>query len=100
MPAAVAKKDWAFIPGAPKPVANEDAALFTSVGKKAGTVAGAPAPVAKVSKECSLVTADVAAPAEVVAAPASVTKVPGLFHPTGVVVDIIGINVGDWCHSC
>ncbi len=46
--------------------------------------------------------ADVAAPAEVVdapmevvAAPAPVTKVPGPFHPTVVVVEIIGTEVGD-----
>jgi hypothetical protein len=45
---------------------------------------------AKASKECSLETADIAAPAEVVAAPAPVGYLPGPFYPTGVVVEIIG----------
>jgi hypothetical protein len=49
-PAAQAKKDWAKIAGAPKPVANAVAALPAAVGKKAGTVDGAPVPVAKASK--------------------------------------------------
>ncbi len=81
-------------------MANAVAALPAVVGKKVETVDGAPTPVAKASKECSLVTADVATPAEVVAGPAPVTKVPGPFHPTGVVVEIIGMNVGDRGHSC
>ena len=50
LPAAQAKKDWAKIAGAPKPVANAVAALPAAVGKKAGTVDGAPVPVAKASK--------------------------------------------------
>jgi hypothetical protein len=70
LPAAQAKKEWAKIAGAPKPVANAVAALPVVVGKKAGTVDGAPAPVAKASKECSLAAADIAALAKVVAAPA------------------------------
>ncbi len=81
-------------------MANSVAALPTAVGKKAGTVNGAPAPVAKASKECSPATADIAAPAKVVAAPAPVTKAPGPFHPTGIVVEIVGTEVGDWGHSC
>ncbi len=64
LPAAQAKKDWAKIAGAPKPVANAVAALPMAVGKKVGTVDGAPAPVAKASKECSPATADIAAPAK------------------------------------
>jgi len=68
--------------------------------KKAGTVDGTPALVAKASKECSPETADVALPVEVIAVPAPVAKVPGPFHPNGVVVEIIRTNVGDWVHSC
>jgi hypothetical protein len=100
LPPAQAKKDWAKIAGTPKPVANAVAALPAAVGKKAGTVDGAPMPVAKASKECSPATADIAAPAKVVSAPAPVTKVPGPFHPTGVVVEIVGAEVGDRGHSC
>jgi hypothetical protein len=88
--AAQAKKDWAKIAGAPKPVANAVTALPAAVGKKAGTVDGAPTPVAKASKECSPVTADIAVPAKVVAVPAPVTKAPGPFHPTGVMVELLG----------
>jgi hypothetical protein len=86
LPAAVAKKDWAFIAGAPKPVANAVAALPVAVGKKAGTVNGGPALVAKASEECSPVMADVAAPIEVVVAPTPVMKVPAPFLPTIVVM--------------
>jgi hypothetical protein len=100
LPAAQAKKDWEKIAGTPKPVANTVAALPTAVGKKSGTVDCAPAPVAKAFKECSPATADIAAPAKVVAAPAPVTKAPGPFHPTGVVVEIVGTEVGDQGHSC
>jgi hypothetical protein len=100
LPAAQAKKDWAKIAGAPKPVATAVAALPAAVGKKAGTVDCAPAPVAKALKECSPATADIAAPAKVVAAPAPVTKVPGPFRPTGVVVEIVGTEVGDRGCSC
>ncbi len=94
------KKDWAKIAGTPKPVVNAVAALPTAVGKKAGTVDGTPTLVAKASKECSLATADIAAPAKVVAAPAPVMKAPGLFHPTGVVVESVGTEVGDRGRSC
>jgi hypothetical protein len=99
LPVAVAKKDWTFA-GAPAPVANAVGALPAAVGKKAGTVDGTPTPVAKASKEYSPATADVAAPAKVVAVPAPVMKVPGSFHPTSVVVEIVGIEVGDRGHSC
>ncbi len=71
-----------------------------SSGKKAGTDDGAPAPVAKASKECSPETADIATPAKVVAAPAPVTKASGPFHPTGVVVEIVGKEVSDRGRSC
>jgi hypothetical protein len=100
LPAAQAKKDWAKITGAPKPVANAVTALPVVVGKKAGTVDGTPAPVAKALKECSPATADIAAPAKVVAAPAPVTKAPGPFHLTSVVVEIVGMEVGDQGCSC
>jgi hypothetical protein len=100
LPAAQAKKDCAKIAGAPKPVATAVAALPMAVGKKAGTVDCAPAPVAKLSKECSPATADIAAPAKVVAAPAPVTKALGPFHPTCVVVKIVGTEVGDRGRSC
>jgi hypothetical protein len=66
LPAVQAKKDWAKIAGAPKPVANAVAALPAAVGKKAGTVDGAPALVAKALKECSPATKDITAPAKVV----------------------------------
>jgi hypothetical protein len=108
------------------------AAFPTVVAKKAGTVDGAPTPVAntskvpaareakaskecspatavantlmapvaretKASKECSLAMADSVAPAdaEVVAEPAPVPQAPGPFHPTGVVVEIIGTEMDD-----
>ncbi len=100
LPAAQAKKDWAKIAGAPEPVANAVAALPAAVGKKAGTANGAPTPVGKASKECSPATADIAVPAKVVAAPAPVTKAPGPFYPTGVVVEIVGTEVGDRSRSC
>ncbi len=81
-------------------MANAVAALLAVVGKKAGTVDGAPAPVVKALKEFSPVTAFVAAPAKVVTTPAPVTKVPGPFHPTSVVVEIVGTEVGDQGRSC
>jgi hypothetical protein len=113
------------------------AALSTAVAKKAGTVNGAPAPVAntskapaareaKASKECSPATvvvntlmapvareakaskeyspgmADfvVLADVEVVAEPAPVPQALGPFHPTGVVVEIIGTEMDDRGRSC
>jgi hypothetical protein len=111
---------------------HQAAALLTVVAKKAGTVNGAPAPVANTSKapaageakvsnpatavantfmvlmareakalkECSPASADVAVPTEVVAAPVTVATAPGPFHPTGLVVEIIGTEVGDRGRSC
>jgi hypothetical protein len=68
-------------------------------------VVGAPASVAKkakVLKESAPVMADVAEPTEVVAMPAPVAKakapdetVPGPFHLPGVVIEIIGMEMGD-----
>ncbi len=54
----------------------------------------------KASKDCSPAMADFVAPAEVVAAPAPVMKAPGPFHPTGVVVKIIGTEMDDQGRSC
>jgi hypothetical protein len=123
---------WAAI-GYPTAVA----AFPTAVVKKAGTVDGAPAPVAntskapaareakaskecslatavantlmapvareaKASKECSLAMADFVAPAdaEVVAKPTPVPQAPGPFHLTGVVVEIVGMEMDDQSSSC
>jgi hypothetical protein len=55
---------------------------------------------AKASKECFPAMADFVAPAEVVAAPVPVTKAPGPFHPTGVVVEIVGMEMDDCGCSC
>jgi hypothetical protein len=81
-------------------VANAVAALPAAPGKKAGTADGALALVAKALEECSPATADVVAPTKVVAAPVPITKVPGPFHPTGVVVEIIGTEMDDQGRSC
>jgi hypothetical protein len=111
-PAAVAK----VIPSVPRPGSVVGtpvavAALPAVVAKTAETVIGTSSPVAKklkapvaslakASKECALVAADVAAPAEVVAMPTPVRKVPGLFHLTGVVVEIIETEMVDQGRSC
>ncbi len=52
---------------------------------------------AKASKECSPAMADFVAlaDAEVVAKPAPVPQMPGPFHPTGVVVEIVGTEMDD-----
>jgi hypothetical protein len=42
LPAAVAKKDWAFMAGAPKPVVNAIAALPTAGGKRQGQLMAHP----------------------------------------------------------
>jgi hypothetical protein len=110
--AAVAKA----IPAVPMPRAVGSApaavaALPLAVAKMTGTDVGTPTPAgkklkapvgreAKASKKCALAMADVAAPAEVVAAPAPVKKVPGPFHPSGVVVEIVGTEMGDQSRSC
>jgi hypothetical protein len=109
LPTAVAKKDGT-VDGAPGLVANTLKAPVAREGKAlkkcslptavANTLMVPVAREAKASEECSLVTADVATPAEVVAVPMPVAKVPGPFHPTGVVVEIVGMEVGDQGHSC
>jgi hypothetical protein len=109
LPKAVAKKAGT-VNGTPAPVANTSkasAAREAKVSKECSPATGVAnmlmAPVAmeaKVSKECSPVTADVTAPAEVVAAPTPVAKAPGLFHPTGVVMKIVGTEVDDRGRSC
>ncbi len=55
---------------------------------------------AQALKECSQEMADFIVPTEVVAAPAPVMKVPGPFHPTGVVVKIVGTEMDDQGRSC
>ncbi len=90
------------------------AVVPAAVAKIAGAVIGVPATVAKkvkapvakkakVTKKSAPVMADVAAPAEVVLAPvpvakskASEKKVLGHFHPSRVVVEILGREMGDW----
>jgi hypothetical protein len=109
LPTAVAKKAGT-VDGAPMPVANTSKAPVareTKVSKEcspalavANTFMVLVGREAKASKECSLAMADVAAPTEVAAVPAPVATAPGPFHPTGVVVEIIGTEVGDRGRSC
>ncbi len=118
-PAVVAKTILsAPTPGAGVGAPVAVAAVPAAVAKTAGAVVGVPAPVAKkakalvareakASKECSPETADVATPVEVVTMPAPVAKAkahnesaPGPFHPTVIVVEILGTEIGDQGHSC
>jgi hypothetical protein len=109
LPMAVAKKAGT-VDGAPAqvvnaskaPAAREAMALKEcSLGTVVANTSKVPvATEAKASKECFPATVDVAAPVEVVAAPAPVVKVPGPFHPTGVVVEIIRMEVGDQGCTC
>jgi hypothetical protein len=109
LPTAVAKKTGT-VDGAHTPVANTSKAPVAREAKasKEYSLVMAVAntsklPVAievKASKECSLAMADVAAPMDVVAAPVPDRKAPGPFHPTGVVVEILGIEMGDQGCSC
>ncbi len=109
LPTVVAKKART-VDGASAPVANTSkapAARETKASKEcspalvvANTFMAPVAREAKASKECSPLMADVAGPTEVAAAPAPVTTAPGPFHPTGVVVEIIGTEVGDQGCSC
>jgi hypothetical protein len=108
---------------APMPRAVVDApmavaAVPTAVVKISRAVVGAPVLVAKnakavvakkakVTKESAPVMADVATPAEVVPAPLPVAKakapktnMPGPFYPSGVVVEIVGTEMGDRGRSC
>ncbi len=98
-------------PGAVVATPAAGAALPAVVTKKAGTVNGTPALVVntlkelvarevKALKECSPTTADVVTLAEVVAVPAPVAKAPGPFHLTSVVVEILGMEMGDRGCSC
>jgi hypothetical protein len=110
-PTAVAKKDGT-VDGAPAPVANtskvpaaregkalKECSLVTAVANMLMALVGREA---KALKECSPAMADFVAPveAEVVAKPAPVPQVPGPFHPTGVVVEIVGTEMDDWGRSC
>jgi hypothetical protein len=109
LPMVVAKKAGT-VDGTPVPVANTLKAPAVREAKASKEWSPATAVVnmliapvareAKVSKECSPATADFAVPAEVIATPAPVTKAPGPFHPTGVVVEIVGTEVGDRGRSC
>ncbi len=84
------------------------AAMPAVVAKIAGAVIGAPAPVtmfakapvaknAKVAKDSAPVMADVALPAPVPVAKAKAAdkNLPGPFHPSGVVVEVVGTVMGD-----
>jgi hypothetical protein len=105
-PTAVAKKART-VDGAPTPVANtlkvptaREVKALKECYQATAVVNTLMAPVvreAKASKECSPAMADFFAPAdaEVVAKPAPVPQVPGPFHPTGVVVEIIGKEMND-----
>ncbi len=89
------------------------AAVPAVVATIAGAVIGTPTPMAmiakapvvkkaKVAKESALVMADVAMPAPVPVAKAKAAKknLPGSFHPSGVVVGIVGTGVRDRGCSC
>ncbi len=109
LPTVVAKKAGA-VDGAPTLVANTSKAPVAREAKAskecspamavANTSEGPMAIEAKASKKCSLAMADVAAPMDVVAVPAPDTKTTGLFHPTSVMVEILGTEMGDWGCSC
>jgi hypothetical protein len=109
LPTVVAKKAGT-VDGSPAPVANTlkaPAAREVKVSKKcspatavANTLMALVAREAKASKECSLAMADFVVPPEVVAKPVPVPKAPGPFHPTGVVVEIAGMEMEDRGCSC
>jgi hypothetical protein len=108
-PTVVAKKAGT-VNGAPAMVANTSNAPAVREAKVSKECSPATAvantlkaPVArevKAPKECSPMMADFVTPADVVAAPAPVMKVPGPFHPTSVVVEIVGTEMDDRGHSC
>ncbi len=118
VPGEVAKVMAKNIFPAPMPRAVVDvpaavAAVLTAVAKIAGAVVGAPAPVAKnvkapvakrakVAKESAPGMVDVATPMLVPVAKATAAKenVPGPFHPSGVVVEIVGTEMENWGRSC
>ncbi len=117
-PAELAKVMAKKIFPAPTPGAVVDAPVAvasvpTAVAKTAGAVVGVHAPVAKnvkapmakrakVAKESAPVMADVAmpVPAPVTKAMAPKENVPGPFHPSGVVVEIVRTEMGDQGCSC
>jgi hypothetical protein len=111
LPTAVAKKART-VNGAPTPNANTlkaPAAREAKVLKEcspamvvANMLMALVAREAKALKECSPAMADFVAlaDAEVVAKPAPVLQAPGPFHPTGVVVEIVGMEMDDWGFSC
>jgi hypothetical protein len=89
------------------------AAVPAAVAKISGAVVGAPAPAAKnakalvakkakVAKESAPVMADVPTPVPVPVAKVMVPEenVPGPFHPSGLVVEIVGTEMGDRGCSC
>jgi hypothetical protein len=101
------------MPGAVVDMPEAVAAVPAAVVKIAGAFLGAPAPVAKiakapvvkkakVAKESAPVMADVAMPAPVPVTKANAPKknVPGPFHLSGVVVEIVGTEMGDRGCSC
>jgi hypothetical protein len=117
-PAEVAKVIAKKVFPAPMPGAVVDApvavaAVPTAVAKIAGAVVGAPVPVAKnakalvaknakVAQESAPVMADVPTPVPVPVAKATAPKenVRGPFHPSGVVMEIVGTEMGDQGRSC
>jgi hypothetical protein len=109
MLAAVAKKAGT-VNGVPAPVANTLKAPVAREAKAskecslaavvANTLKALVAREVKALKECSPAMADVAAPTEVVAAPAPGAKALGPYHPTGVVLEIFGSEMGDRGRSC
>jgi hypothetical protein len=110
-PTVVAKKAGT-VDGAPAPVTNTSKAPAAREAKAlkecspatavANTLMAPVAREAKASKECSPAMADFVRPAdaEVVAKPAPVPQAPGPFHPTGVVVEIVGMEIDDRGRSC
>ncbi len=95
LPAAVAKKarkvnDAAAAGGAE---ASKECSWATAVANTSKTLV---VREAKASKECSPETADVAAPAEVIAAPAPIKKAPSLYHPTGMWWRLLGQTWVTW----
>jgi hypothetical protein len=117
-PAELAKVMAKKIFSAPTPGAVVDApaavaAVPAAVAKIAGAAIGVPAPVAKnpkapvvkkakVAKESASLVADVATPVPVLVTKVKAPKenVPGPFHPSRVVVEIVWMEMGDRGCSC
>ncbi len=66
----------------------------------ANTLMASVAGEAKASKERSPAMTDFVAPTEVIAKPVPVPQAPGPFHPTSVVVVIVGTEMDDRGRSC